>query len=167
MFKLTTRKVSSDVDGLFRADDGRYFIERECLAKRAGGKIETIRRVYLYKGVCEKCNKTYFSSKKNARFCSIACSHKGEFNPQWKGGRFMSGKYMIVTVDGRRVPEHRLVMEKHLNRMLKDYELVHHKNAIKTDNRLENLEILICYPKGGLHKGVIECPYCSKEFTIR
>lgn len=50
--------------------------------------------------------------------------------------------YVMLQLDsGRRVLEHRYVIEQLLGRALESFEVVHHKNKQKNDNALSNLEL--------------------------
>jgi hypothetical protein len=57
---------------------------------------------------------------------------------EFRGQRFMS--HPCCDKRGR-ILEHRMVMYDHLKRAPIGEETVHHKNGIRTDNRIENLEL--------------------------
>lgn len=105
-----------------------------------------------------------------ARLNSIK-ARKGKSGGNNKGGR-IKDKFGYIQIWMPKHPnaklagyihEHRLVMSDFLKRPLTNRESVHHRNGIKHDNRLENLELM----NHRVHKGKVECPFCKKEFLIR
>lgn len=67
----------------------------------------------------------------------------GAENPGWKGGRNRTkdGYIKVSGGENRDRLEHHLMMEKFLGRGLTPDETVHHRNGVRDDNRIENLEL--------------------------
>jgi len=90
-----------------------------------------------------------------------ADGHRGKWkNPSEFGGhkkRRCDGYIKVyvpthpyATKDGY-VMEHILVMEKAIGRYLTREEVVHHKNHIRNDNRLENLQLMSAHEHRSMH----------------
>lgn len=133
---------------------------------------------------CEVCALDFLGRTATSRCCSRSCSAKlahmegranslaaiGPDNPAWRGGKRHQDGYILTWVPqgtpGRQargyMMEHRLVMQEHLGRPLLAWEIVHHRNGVKDDNRIGNLEVVT----RARHAGLVVCPHCLTEFRV-
>lgn len=133
---------------------------------------------------CEVCQQTF---KGSGRTCSRKCGSQlaykegrkplpnppnswGPGNTNWKGGIKWAGEYKMIRVPPGTpgatrkgyMMEHRYVMQQALGRPLEKWEEVHHRNGVKTDNRVENLEVVT----HARHRGQVTCPSCQHTFYV-
>lgn len=120
----------------------------------------------------------HLADKGAAAICSTICRgrHKTAISI---GKRHVSGGYVVVhrpdhpmSDKAGKLLEHRLIMSEHLGRLLEAHEVVHHKDGSRSNNAIENLELLQSHKEHAavhakeselyqLHKkGLLRCSAC-------
>lgn len=99
-------------------------------------QIEGCTRRYTCKGYC---NTHYYYWRRKG--VPETDKSKAQIAKYGKGTLTPDG-YRLLSKDGRRIKEHRWVLEQHLGRKLESWEHIHHINENKLDNRVENLKIV-------------------------
>lgn len=124
-------------------------------SKREPNRIESIsnkkscnnKRIIINCMNCKKEISISPSREKYTKFCSRKCY--AELVKNIYGN---NQKYKRISIKGKRIHEHRYIMEIHIGRELNKNEHVHHINHNKNDNRIENLELLNCSDHMKKHK---------------
>ena len=123
---------------------------------------------------CEHCGVEFGPRKREGRmlferrrFCSKRCTGLA-LNERKSSDEFKARYRQIHAPDGRRMLEHRWVMEQMIGRPLRRDEQVHHRNHDRLDNRPENLELVSSREHGErhtVHPVTKPCVICGQEFT--
>lgn len=117
---------------------GAIFFTKPSIIKNDDGKYCS-KKCYHKSCIGRKYSKRTIERMKKAK--------KGSGNSNWKGGKKFDNGYLLIYKPGhpfaRRnyVYEHRIVIEKKIERYLKPQEVVHHINGDTLDNRIENLKL--------------------------
>jgi len=130
---------------------------------------------------CHDCNEPYERPvTSNRRYCQIclrkrwlegAKKNSGAARKLREGWVAINGEkkldphgYVFILVDGKWLAEHRYVMEQHLQRPLVKGESVHHKNGVRNDNSIENLELWVVAIRYGQRASDVVCPICNVDY---
>jgi len=154
--------------------------QKEFLAHRPTQKTCSVKCMALAMKLppkpCEECGTEFQPDSSRARFCSRTCSAKGTGRAKRKPYTITVKGYRLLYLPDHPMSnrqgyllEHRKVVADHLGRMLLPDEVVHHRNEVKDDNRVENLEVLAKPDHDRIPKPApkpIACPHCGGKIGV-
>jgi len=118
-------------------------------------------------------------ARKQNRFCGRVCAnrHNARTRPSTRGWVTTSKGYIALRDPDHPmadktgyVLEHRAVVAERIGRTLEPFEVVHHINGVRGDNRPENLELMIKSDHDRLDRKPPEpfpCPHCGGMIASR
>ena len=101
---------------------------------------------------CKSCSnrnrKGTYKLNHNFKGRKLNVDWSGKNNHNWKGGKLNQNGYIWIYIPSHPfhnklgyVQEHRLIMEKEINRYLNLNEIVNHKDGNRSNNNINNLEL--------------------------
>lgn len=142
-------------------------------------EMEYLKRDKKTRLICPFCGKEFVKKRKGHKFCSVRCGglygsqyakkhRKRNAKPIWDGverknmwkirGTAKTNGYLFAmcpehpnAASTGYVLLHRLIMENHIGRLLRENEVVHHIDGNKINNKIENLMLLTNSEHSRLH----------------
>lgn len=117
----------------------------ECVCVCGFRRRRTVPTIYKNSGLCRQCsaNNVMRSGPDNGNWKGGGLTHQGYKITRIPPDHPMIEMAEVVSNSGwGKVLEHRLFMAMHIGRCLEVWEHVHHINQDKTDNRIDNLQLV-------------------------
>ncbi|MFZ5559368.1 MAG: HNH endonuclease [Patescibacteria group bacterium] len=126
----------------------KIFLTKQELSDKYWKENKSFKDIAKEYNVCHATIQNLFNKFNLPRRQFQQLKPKGKDSWSWKGGFFIRNGYKFIKTDNHPtrshngyVPEHILVMEQNLNRILNSQEVVHHKDGNKLNNILSNLKL--------------------------